>query len=92
MLRRKLRPDGVVVAKLGAKGAMAQASDGAPIHRPAPHVEVIDTIGAGDVFNAGFLMGIAAGDPLAEALDAGIAIASRAVSTSPRLYALKDPT
>ena len=71
---------------------MAHAPDGGLIHRWAPAVEVIDTIGAGDVFNAGFLMGIATGDPLAEALDAGIAVASRAISTTPRLYALKDPT
>ncbi|NDW07366.1 carbohydrate kinase family protein [Jiella pacifica] len=91
-LSGKLRPDGIAVAKLGANGAMAHAPDGGLIHRWAPAVEVIDTIGAGDVFNAGFLMGIATGDPLAEALDAGIAVASRAISTTPRLYALKDPT
>ncbi|WAP68524.1 carbohydrate kinase family protein [Jiella pelagia] len=91
-LRHELGPDGTVVAKLGAKGAMAQASDGAPTRRHAPDVAVVDTIGAGDVFNAGFLMGIAAGDGLAEALDAGITLASRAISTAPRLYALKDPT
>ena len=91
-LRGKLGPDGIAVAKLGAKGAMAQAAGGGPIHWQAPHVEVVDTIGAGDVFNAGFLMGVAAGDELPDALDAGIALASRAISTAPRLYALKDPT
>lgn len=50
---RRLQARGVeeVVVKLGADGALAQAE-----HVPAvPGVEVIDTTGAGDAFDAGYL-------------------------------------
>jgi sugar/nucleoside kinase (ribokinase family) len=55
---------------------------------PAPAVEVIDTVGAGDAFNAGYLVGMIRGRPVAKALALGVAVASRAVSTSPRSYSL----
>jgi sugar/nucleoside kinase (ribokinase family) len=44
----------LVVLKQGAQGAVL-ASDGKRIEFPAPQVRVIDTTGAGDAFNAGFL-------------------------------------
>jgi len=86
-----LKPGGTVVAKLGANGAMAKTAQGETIRRPARHVSVIDTIGAGDVFNAGFLLGIATGQDLARAVDYGNTLASRAVSTSPRRYEFGEP-
>ncbi|MCB8840411.1 carbohydrate kinase family protein [Aurantimonas sp. VKM B-3413] len=86
----RLRPDGVVVSKLGPRGAAARAADGRVIDVAAPGVAVIDTIGAGDVFNAGFLASIAAGGDLRDALTFGISLASRAVSSSPRRYDLED--
>ena len=43
-----------VVAKLGARGSLALV-DGRPESVPAPAVGVVDTTGAGDSFNAGFL-------------------------------------
>jgi fructokinase len=48
--------DGVslVVVTLGARGAFGAHKD-ARIHVDAPHVEVVDTIGAGDAFGAAFL-------------------------------------
>ena len=44
----------VTVAKLGAKGAVLQA-DGEQIAVPAEPLSALDTTGAGDAFNAGFL-------------------------------------
>jgi sugar/nucleoside kinase (ribokinase family) len=45
---------GTVVVKLGKKGALAQSSEQV-WQAPAFEVEVVDTTGAGDTFNAGFL-------------------------------------
>lgn len=45
-----------LVIKLGEKGALA-IDDGRRYYRPGFKVEVIDTTGAGDSFNAGFLYG-----------------------------------
>ena len=45
---------------LGAKGAFVLA-DGARVHAPAAEVRVVDATGAGDLFAAGLLHGIAAG-------------------------------
>jgi sugar/nucleoside kinase (ribokinase family) len=47
---------------------------------------VVDTIGAGDVFNAAFLAALARNEPLAACLAAGTGVASRAISTRPRTY------
>jgi sugar/nucleoside kinase (ribokinase family) len=47
---------------------------------------VIDTIGAGDVFNAAYLAGISQGDAAAGALRFAVATATRAISTRPRQY------
>lgn len=44
----------LVVVTAGARGATAYAR-GATVAVPAPQVEVVDTVGAGDTFNAGLL-------------------------------------
>jgi sugar/nucleoside kinase (ribokinase family) len=86
---KAIMPDGaIVVVKRGPDGAVAIDADGALHQAAAPNVDVIDTIGAGDVFNAGFLDALAREKPLTACLQAGVAIASRAVSTFPRSYAL----
>ncbi len=48
---------GVTLAVItdGADGADACTASGAPLHRPAPDVKVVDTVGAGDSFTAGLL-------------------------------------
>ena len=44
-----------IVAKLGAEGFLAAGPDGAWRSAPAPTVPVVDTVGAGDAFNAGLI-------------------------------------
>jgi sugar/nucleoside kinase (ribokinase family) len=62
-----------VVAKLGAAGAMAIDDDGRVVHVPAPAIEVVDTTGAGDSFDAGFLHSWLGGAGLADCLRLGVA-------------------
>jgi sugar/nucleoside kinase (ribokinase family) len=60
------RPELVVVVKQGADGALVSAN-GARIEVPVSPVEtLVDTIGAGDSFDAGFLAGWLRGLPLAD--------------------------
>jgi 2-dehydro-3-deoxygluconokinase len=67
---RGLGPSTVVV-KLGADGAMALTDDGLT-HAPGQTVErVIDPVGAGDAFAAGFLAGLLRRFPLQDALALG---------------------
>jgi 2-dehydro-3-deoxygluconokinase len=48
----------LVVVKLGAAGALAVAADGTSLRIPAyPIARVVDPVGAGDAFAAGFLIG-----------------------------------
>ncbi|MFI5934603.1 carbohydrate kinase family protein [Actinoplanes sp. NPDC051494] len=56
-----------VVMKNGAAGARAWSADG-EWSAPGRTVEVVDTTGAGDSFNAGFLAAKLAGLPVAEAI------------------------
>lgn len=58
----------IVVVTLGADGAMAVSREGPPIRQPAFPVSVVDTIGAGDAFSAGFAAALLQGRPLDEAL------------------------
>jgi sugar/nucleoside kinase (ribokinase family) len=62
----------VVVVKLGADGALA-VSGGDLVRVPAVQVEVADTVGAGDSFNAGFLFGFLDGRSVEDSLAFGAA-------------------
>lgn len=84
-LLANLPDDGVLVIKRGPDGAEAWSGD-AHVHVRAPPVTVVDTIGAGDCFNAGYLAALADGRPLAEATGFGVTVASIAVSTRPRRF------
>ncbi len=62
-------------ATLGRDGVLAW--DGRDFcYRPAYHVDVVDTTGAGDIFHAGFIHGLLQGWPLERTLDFGCAAAA----------------
>jgi sugar/nucleoside kinase (ribokinase family) len=65
----------LTIAKLGARGAMALV-DGASLTVVPPALAPVDTTGAGDSFNAGFLHAWLAGQPVIDALRAGVACGS----------------
>lgn len=61
-----------IVAKLGTAGCLT-LDEGAPLRVPAFPVVAVDTTGAGDSFNAGFLHAYLEGAPLPECLAWGAA-------------------
>ena len=61
----------VVVVKLGSKGALAVEPDGGLVRVPALPVTPLDTTGAGDAFDAGFLRTWLDGGSIADALRLG---------------------
>jgi 2-dehydro-3-deoxygluconokinase len=70
---------GEAAVKLGAEGAVT-AADGTVDHAPAePGVEVVDSTGAGDAFNAGYLQARLRGHPPPAAARAGNRLAAAAI-------------
>ena len=84
-LRRQAKPGATVIVKRGPFGASAWRGD-RHAEAAAPEIAVVDTIGAGDVFNAAYLWTTLTGGDLPAAVAAGVAAASLAISTSPRRY------
>jgi sugar/nucleoside kinase (ribokinase family) len=68
----------IVALKLGAEGALAVRGDEA-LRLPADRVAVVDSTGAGDSFDAGFIRAFLDGRPLAEML--ALAVACGTLST-----------
>lgn len=68
----------VVAVKRGAKGALI-ASAGTLLRFPAVKTKVVDTTGAGDSFNAGFLSRFLRGASLEDCARAGVQAAARSV-------------
>jgi fructokinase len=78
----------LVVVTLGPDGAVALGPDRRPVHRDAPRIELVDTLGAGDAFSSGLLEALAergalgrgkaglAGVDLPAVLDRAILVAS----------------
>lgn len=64
-----------VVARLGEKGALVCTPDEL-FHAPAFPARVVDTLGAGDAFNAGFIAAQLAGTDIGEAARWGNAVAA----------------
>lgn len=50
--------NGWVIVKLGQRGCLALGPNGAELSQPAPLVDVADTTGAGDAFNAGLVFAL----------------------------------
>jgi sugar/nucleoside kinase (ribokinase family) len=69
-MRNLARPGQVIVVKLGAAGAMAVGPDGLA-KAAGIKVKTVDTTGAGDAFNGGFLHYWMDGASLADCLRAG---------------------
>jgi sugar/nucleoside kinase (ribokinase family) len=69
------RTDGgpLVLVKLGAAGALACSPDGEVIRVPSLTVEPLDTTGAGDAFDSGFVRAWLDGASIREALEFGVA-------------------
>lgn len=65
----------VVVARLGADGAFAAAPEGS-FRVPAFFTPIVDTLGAGDAFDGGFIAARLAGYDIGEALRWGNAVAA----------------
>ncbi len=83
MFLREMRervPNTLLSAAWGGEGAWAIEADGTLYHAPAvaPHA-VVDTLGAGDTFNAGMIGALAAGRSLQESLEAACRLAGRKV-------------
>jgi ribokinase len=72
-------PGQAILVSLGADGALLVDSNGTrPL--PAPPVQVVDTVGAGDTLNGALAAGLAAGLALPEAARRAVAAASLAVT------------
>ncbi|MGP3945090.1 sugar kinase [Streptomyces sp. 6N106] len=83
-IRAALPEPGMLVVKQGGAGATAYARrpDGtdAVTFEPAPRVDVVAPVGAGDAFAAGFLSGTLRGLPVAERLRHGHLMAAAALT------------
>jgi ribokinase len=70
----ELGPEHVVLTR-GEKGVLWASSSGV-YAVPALPVKVVDTVGAGDAFNAGLAVGLSEGRPMLEAIALGVTAAS----------------
>jgi len=68
----------IAVVKIGAEGSLIRKGNGA-VHVPAPRVKSIDTTGAGDIYAAGFLYGLAHSLDLEKSGMIGTLLASRVI-------------
>ena len=74
------------VTKKGKHGARVDRFNSSPIIMPANELNVADTIGAGDAFNAGFLIAFARGQIIGDCLKVAMNTAAHAISSNPRRY------
>jgi sugar/nucleoside kinase (ribokinase family) len=86
---RLLRGDGpgpIVAVKRGVDGALVIGEDGTPIRIPGLPADPVDSTGAGDAFDAGFLLGWLEGRSLRDAAALGAAcgaLSTRALGGTP---------
>lgn len=75
---RAQAPRPLIFAGWGEAGAWALEGTDAPLHTPAfPPPRVVESLGAGDTFNAGVIHGLLTGRPLAETLRGAARLAGR---------------
>lgn len=82
-LQSHLKPSASLIVKQGAAGATGVQQQ-TPVSVAAQRVSVYDTIGAGDSFNAGYLLARLAGADLSQALQSGCQTASAVVARAKR--------
>jgi ribokinase len=82
-LTAMLKPQATLVVKAGARGAIGIQA-GRRSESVALEATVFDTIGAGDSFNAGYLLARLSGAELADSLSAGCSAAAAIISRFPR--------
>lgn len=75
----------LVVVKMGARGAGIATPAGEWVEHASRPVQVVDSTGAGDGFNAAFLFALAEGVGLSESLTAAVDYATEMVSTAAAL-------
>lgn len=82
-IQTMLAPSARLIVKQGPDGASCCRGE-ERLHEAAEPLQVMDTIGAGDAFNAGYLSAIADGEDERAALKRGIRVAGRVISEFPR--------
>ncbi len=85
-------PSNTVVVKLGAAGALASQGGRTPVHVEGIGVEAVDTTGAGDAFDGGFLHAWMDGCTLERALMAGNVCGGLSTRAPGGCAALPPPT
>jgi len=78
-----LKPGASLIVKTGARGALG-IQDGKRCEHAAAQAGIFDTIGAGDSFNAGYLLARLDGAALVESLAAGCEAATSIIARFPR--------
>ncbi|MET8320869.1 sugar kinase [Micromonospora sp. NPDC005189] len=81
-VRRLLPGPETVVVKDGAVGATALSRDAEPVFVPAPRVTVVEPVGAGDAFAAGYLAGLLRGLDPVRRMRLGHLVAAQALTSS----------
>ncbi|GGL99364.1 carbohydrate kinase family protein [Deinococcus aerophilus] len=84
-LAAHLPPEGTLVVKCGASGVVLHHRGRVTVHA-APAVQVSDTVGAGDIWNAAYLHALSRQQGTEAAAGFAVQVASLAVSTQPRRY------
>jgi sugar/nucleoside kinase (ribokinase family) len=70
----------VVAITLGAAGSIAVSAEAGAVHVEGQRVDVVDTIGAGDAFNAGLVAAMAAEQEFRDGLQAATTFASEVIA------------